>query len=141
MSNYDALIFLWEQGNIVKFFDELNFGVSDGTLSNEDISMLLEKLERDQPVPYELLCHKLRLDQNNLRHKIACHYLRYRYPDHPIFRDEEITINDLEQARGNPNLPSHLSGFVEREFKRKIKKWEQLDLGNMPNEVRRFLNG
>lgn len=80
-SNYEVLIRLFEE-NPDRFFREFRNSVDDGTLSDDDIKMLVKKLDVIQPimeVDYIELCRLFKIDSSELRSKITVHQLLFLY--------------------------------------------------------------
>jgi hypothetical protein len=75
-TNYDTLMYLWAN-DPEKFFVEFMRGSEDNTLSQEDISKVISKLEKDNPVDYAKACKILKLNNALNEHKIICHYISY----------------------------------------------------------------
>ena len=73
-SNFNTLLHFWEK-NPERFFVEWRRSIADGTLSEQENSDLLRKVERAQPIDYARICKVFKLDPTILEHKILCHHI------------------------------------------------------------------
>jgi len=80
-SNYEVLIRLFEE-NPDRFFREFRNSVDDGTLSDDDIKMLVTKLDAIQPImefDYKEWCRLFKIEPSEIHSKITVHQLLFLY--------------------------------------------------------------
>lgn len=141
-SNYDVLISLWEK-DTERFFSELLHSIEDGTLDDEDKKILIEKFEHGQSsIEYTELCYKLGLDPNNLKHRIGCYFVKYKYSDRLKRILQAISkVALFEASLGYPSLPAELRGPVERWLNKEKRKLGRLEVdSDVMSVLEIFLN-
>lgn len=80
-SNYEVLIRLFEE-NPDRFFREFRNSVDDGTLPEEDIKLLVKKLDVIQPITvfdYKEWCRLLKLNPEEIKSNITVHHIMFLY--------------------------------------------------------------
>lgn len=80
-TNYETFLRFFEQ-DPDRFFRELRASIADGTLGDEDIRMLVEKLDAVQPINDRDLrewCDLTKQDPASLRSRVSYHNFRFLY--------------------------------------------------------------